>query len=248
MLDEILEIFERDKKKRRHGSTGKRSLLGRVSAMVSGEDHRRHDDRRIDLLLRVVDRGSRDSSNTDHERTCAGGRLHRHPHQDIHDRDLDDAAADTQHPGQGPRKSTDRETGPDPLGDVSNGLFRRGIDEFACQAVGIGCITGVDIGASAPAGHREGAVHQHHREDNVDCSLRCPDADDRTNQCPKRGRDLQDHRQAQIGEAAFEVDRRTDNGVRRDGDRAGPDREFLIDAEEQREDRNQEDSPTQAEH
>ena len=45
MLDEILEIFERDKKKRRHGSTGKRSLLGRVSAMVSGEDHRRHDDR-----------------------------------------------------------------------------------------------------------------------------------------------------------------------------------------------------------
>ena len=45
MLDEILELFERDKKKRLPGHSGKRSLLNRVSGMLGDQEHRRYDDR-----------------------------------------------------------------------------------------------------------------------------------------------------------------------------------------------------------
>ena len=87
MLDEILEIFERDKKKRRHGSTGKQSLLGRVSSMVSGDDRRRYDDRHDqsrydgdrrrydDDRPRYDDRYERDRSDDDRRRYEADRRL-----------------------------------------------------------------------------------------------------------------------------------------------------------------------------
>jgi len=47
MLDEIFELFERDKKKRYDRPTGKRSLLDRVTGLL-GEDDRRRDDDRYD--------------------------------------------------------------------------------------------------------------------------------------------------------------------------------------------------------
>jgi hypothetical protein len=52
MLDEILELFERDKKKRYGRPTGKRSLMDRVSGMLGDNDrrydgeYRRHEDNR----------------------------------------------------------------------------------------------------------------------------------------------------------------------------------------------------------
>jgi hypothetical protein len=45
MLDEIFELFERDKNRRNDRPTGKRSLLDRVSGMLGDGDRRRDDDR-----------------------------------------------------------------------------------------------------------------------------------------------------------------------------------------------------------
>jgi hypothetical protein len=45
MLDEIFELFERDKKKRHGRPTGKRSLMDRVSSVLGDNDRRRSDDR-----------------------------------------------------------------------------------------------------------------------------------------------------------------------------------------------------------
>jgi hypothetical protein len=58
MLDQILELFERDKKKRHGRPTGKRSLMDRVSGMLGDDDRRRHDDsygRQYDDRPRHVD-------------------------------------------------------------------------------------------------------------------------------------------------------------------------------------------------
>jgi hypothetical protein len=46
MLDEIFELFERDKNRRNGRPTGKRSLLDRVSGMLGDNDRRRYDDDR----------------------------------------------------------------------------------------------------------------------------------------------------------------------------------------------------------
>ena len=45
MLDEIFELFERDKKKRNGHPAGKRSLLDRVTGAVRDDDRHRYDDR-----------------------------------------------------------------------------------------------------------------------------------------------------------------------------------------------------------
>jgi hypothetical protein len=45
MLDEIFELFERDKKKCHPGHSGKRTLLDRVSGMLGDQERRQYDDR-----------------------------------------------------------------------------------------------------------------------------------------------------------------------------------------------------------
>jgi len=69
MLDEIFELFERDKKKRYGRPTGKRSLLDRVSGVVGDGDDRpryaddRPDRRRDDDDQPTYDDRYRDSDN-----------------------------------------------------------------------------------------------------------------------------------------------------------------------------------------
>ena len=69
MLDEIFELFERDKKKQYGRPTGKRSLLDRVSGVFGDDDDRpryaddRPDRRRDDDDQPTYDDRYRDSDN-----------------------------------------------------------------------------------------------------------------------------------------------------------------------------------------
>ena len=62
MLDEIFELFERDKKKRNGHPAGKRSLLDRVSGML-GDDRGHEDDR--DRIRRANDDHDDDRRQSD---------------------------------------------------------------------------------------------------------------------------------------------------------------------------------------
>jgi hypothetical protein len=68
MLDEIFELFERDKKKRRHAPTGKRSLLDRVSSMVGGDERSRYENDRYDRSRHDDDRRRFDDDRAGYQR------------------------------------------------------------------------------------------------------------------------------------------------------------------------------------
>jgi hypothetical protein len=80
MLDEIFELFERDKKKRNGHPAGKRSLLDRVTGAVRDDDRdryvdrhdRRYDDRprndNDDDRVRCADERGRDDDGEDRRR------------------------------------------------------------------------------------------------------------------------------------------------------------------------------------
>jgi hypothetical protein len=83
MLDEILELFERDKKKR---ATGKRSLLGRVTGALSDRDHRpsadQTDPRYVDDRRRRRDDWDERRSDDDDRPRYADDRYERRPEDD----------------------------------------------------------------------------------------------------------------------------------------------------------------------
>ena len=186
-------------------------------------DRRRAGDVRIDLATDQVDERARGRRDADHQVARGGGDVQRDAHRDVHDRHLDDPAADPEE-GRGharPGRSDQPEPeSPHPVSLAGQAIRGRRLRRRPARRRGLG------IGRRGVAAdeHRHRHVDEHGCEEGLEHALLQEERDRAADERADRREQLQRHPESQVGDVPLEVDARRgaaghDHADERDADR-----------------------------
>ena len=145
-------------------------------------DRGRACDVRVDLSAQQIDHRARRRRDSDHEVTRRGGHAQRHTHREVHQRDLDDPAADAQqgrrHAGSSTRRCRSRGCGPGSRAGDAGKECGAGFDQARRDGrgggdrIGVGIdrrhlllIVPIRVARSPSADHRDGDIPEEKREE-----------------------------------------------------------------------------------
>ena len=221
----------------------------------------RRGDVRIDPATQQVDDRARGRGDADHEIARGGGDPQRHTHHEVHQRHLDDPAADPQQRRDEPRRTGSRRSrcrvaerhSPDPRVRARPAV--RGVTGQRATRLPPHPAAARDhpphrparvaagLGRGYATHHRHGGVGKEERKEPGQDALGQKERDEASHERADRGEELQRHSQPQVGVATLEVDTGGRAARHDDADEARPDRLPRRQTEPEGQERDDEDPP-----